>query len=115
MMEPTIIWPLKFNFFPYCPDPAYHLGAVTMRMHALNQATRKVGTQVRSIHNFGRKLSNSRAHRGKGNLRSSSSPTKVETMVSISGNKPTMEERIAGLEEKVQKLRSQLISMDDFL
>jgi predicted nucleic acid-binding Zn-ribbon protein len=36
-------------------------------------------------------------------------------MASSSGNKPTMEERIAELEGNVQKLRNQLINLDDFL
>jgi hypothetical protein len=78
LMEPAIIWPLKFDICPYCPDPAYRLGDVTMRMHALNQVAGKVGTQVRSIRKSGRKPSKGRAHRGRGNLRSSSSPAKAK-------------------------------------
>jgi len=47
--------------------------------------------------------------------RSSSSPAKADLMASSSGNKPNMEERITELEGSVQKLRNQLISLDDFL
>jgi hypothetical protein len=115
MMELAIIWPLKSSNRPYCLDPTYHLGVVTLRLHALNQDARKVGAHVRIIRKSGRKPSKGRACRGRGNLRSSSSPKKAETMASSSGNNPTMEERITGLEENVQKLRSQLISLDDFL
>jgi hypothetical protein len=92
MMEPTIISSLNSNSRPYCPDPAYHLGAMTLRLHDLNQDVGKVGSQVRSIRKFGRKPSKGRACRGRGNLRRRHSPEKAETMVSSSRNKPMMEE-----------------------
>jgi exonuclease VII small subunit len=71
--------------------------------------------QVRSIRHFERKPSKGTTRRGREIQRSSSSPTKADPMASSSGNKPTMEERIAELEGSVQKLCNQLISLDDFL